>query len=451
MLKIPAPNFGELAGGHFGRFRRANGFDENEAIAKLCSHLDFPKQRANVLRALAITSQKDVSTYFADHSLVYFNHPAPKDDPATFLNVISEKALVRRSGLSQDIGGAKFCWLCRDDDQNTIGYAYWRRNHQIPGVERCMTHGVLLERVELQDAFESSPSWKGISLETQYNSSIDYSRYPALGRYERLAIIFSQLPSRHNSAVVHSAFHARAADIGLRLTMAGDGYNLSDLMKAEFPVDWINRQFQFPPLIKKKRGDFYHAIDAITTSKLPRTAVTYCAALAVMFDSVDDAVAAFFEDYQLNSGFKSIQIRASNIFPESAFLSSEISSQISRHFFRGEENFQKLQREITEPLSLSILKVIDARPISLNSLIQNAPDDRQIDIERLFRMLHRNGLVEPVMDTKISDKNFITTELGNSFLDIMRALNCWMMRSYDEISEARSHFDNAFEVVEIEN
>src|SRR5450830_826467 len=423
MLKIPAPNFGELAGGHFGRFRRANGFDENEAIAKLCSHLDFPKQRANVLRALAITSQKDVSTYFADHSLVYFNHPAPKDDPATFLNVISEKALVRRSGLSHDIGG----------------------------VERCMTHGVLLERVELQDAFESSPSWKGISLETQYNSSIDYSRYPALGRYERLAIIFSQLPSRHNSAVVHSAFHASAADIGLRLTMAGDGYNLSDLMKAEFPVDWINRQFQFPPLIKKKRGDFYHAIDAITTSKLPRTAVTYCAALAVMFDSVDDAVAAFFEDYQLNSGFKSIQIRASNIFPESAFLSSEISSQISRHFFRGEENFQKLQREITEPLSLSILKVIDARPISLNSLIQNAPDDRQIDIERLFRMLHRNGLVEPVMDTKISDKNFITTELGNSFLEIMRALNCWMMRSYDEISEARSHFDNAFEVVEIEN
>lgn len=233
--------------------------------------------------------------------------------------------------------------------------------------------------------------------------------------------------------------------------MAGAAYNLSDMVKAEFPVGWINRQFQFPPLMKKKKGDFYHAIDAITTSKSPRTAVAYCAALAVMFDRVDDAVAAFFEGHQPNSHLKSSQMRASNTFLDSTLFSPGISSQIFSQFFRGERALHELQREITEPFSLSILKAIDARPISLISLMQNAPNDKQIDAERLFKVLYRNGLIEPVLDTNISDRTFTTTKLGNSLLGIMRALTFWMVRSGDEMSEARRRFDSEFEVVEIEN
>lgn len=83
--------------------------------------------------------------------------------------------------------------------------------------------------------------------------------------------------------------------------------------------------------------------------------------------------------------------------------------------------------------------------------MQNAPNDKQIDAERLFKVLYRNGLIEPVLDTNISDRTFTTTKLGNSLLGIMRALTFWMVRSGDEMSEARRRFDSEFEVVEIEN
>jgi hypothetical protein len=56
---------------------------------------------------------------------------------------------------------AQFCKECVRSDEEKIGYSYWRRSHQIPGIHRCANHDKHpLSQVGAKSAFLELPgSW----------------------------------------------------------------------------------------------------------------------------------------------------------------------------------------------------------------------------------------------------------------------------------------------------
>jgi hypothetical protein len=52
---------------------------------------------------------------------------------------------------------ARFCPLCAQCDQASFGFSYWRRVHQLPGIERCIEHGGPLRTVASPLAINTMP------------------------------------------------------------------------------------------------------------------------------------------------------------------------------------------------------------------------------------------------------------------------------------------------------
>jgi len=52
---------------------------------------------------------------------------------------------------------ARFCPLCALCDQASFGFSYWRRIHQLPGIERCIEHGGPLRIVASPMAINTMP------------------------------------------------------------------------------------------------------------------------------------------------------------------------------------------------------------------------------------------------------------------------------------------------------
>ncbi len=114
--------------------------------------VDFPCRLSALVRALPLGHSYTVDILIDDHTLLPLYGPfLPLERLRSLRNdMYGDRSTAHiRAGITYFqaplLQWLRFCPLCLDNDRQQFGECYWHRVHQVPGVEVCPTHEVLLQ------------------------------------------------------------------------------------------------------------------------------------------------------------------------------------------------------------------------------------------------------------------------------------------------------------------
>lgn len=149
-MLVPKPMLDETVHSHLIRIQRLNCIDTlDKTIKRLMCHVGSKADGAahdEVWRLLARASGIDEQAYLCQHTRI------------PFVNVVrSHRSYTDSLGGFDSSRSLRYCRQCSEHDVVVRGYSYWRRLHQILGVEYCPIHRQLLEIAQSVDMETTLP------------------------------------------------------------------------------------------------------------------------------------------------------------------------------------------------------------------------------------------------------------------------------------------------------
>lgn len=184
---------------------------------------------------------------------------------------------------------ACFCGACVIEDMDYQRFSFWRRSHQIPGIDWCLKHLEPLQEINDKNAFYKQPSI--------FFDSGNYCKQPeSLGMHNPIILRFAQLIEDAlelevpvNNRIAQEVLTNKAKLIGVKFSETGSCRQLSDLMNEMLPEQWVFKFF--PRLKKKKYGIFVAGFDEVLkANRKGKSYVNTLLAAAVLFDDADQAM-----------------------------------------------------------------------------------------------------------------------------------------------------------------
>jgi hypothetical protein len=188
---------------------------------------------------------------------------------------------------------AYLCPDCVKEDLEFRGITYWRRVHQLIGIDWCVKHGVALYQYEGRDAFELSPLAALGSCSKIDNEKVAVARdHPLVTRYARIAEgLLAEVAHPYHTTDVSTMIRDWAKQQDLRVALNGKRPLLSDRVAESFPNDWL--ALHFPTSQRKEASTFAPWVDGTWFSrKYPCGIPSYALAMTLMYESADDALNA---------------------------------------------------------------------------------------------------------------------------------------------------------------
>jgi hypothetical protein len=158
---------------------------------------------------------------------------------------VSKKKLGEGFGFTR-AEVVRYCPACVDEQKKTLGFAYWRREHFIPGADLCFEHGLALLVVKQEcraTSFTEAPG-RGHDLVEDETPDLEEVRdCPAVQRYLARAVevlratcgpeVFSlSLPQRKKTGEKQSFLNDEL------LSPAAIGQ-----LRCSYPMQWLRRHF----------------------------------------------------------------------------------------------------------------------------------------------------------------------------------------------------------------
>lgn len=236
---IPTILSDELWEGYYGRFGTFNGVSSKIDTGKML-HDYFRKTPAETspISMLAELLQFDIEFFVNNHSLIPITKYVEIKNPAD--NKVDERSL-RLLGSKTIKHWGCFCEECVKEDINYLGFSFWRRSHQLPGIDWCQKHQIPLCESLIKDNFFQQPAFHlanknykkaDISLSIENTSVLKYVQaiqnvfelskplqYLDVALEKKLKTLKSQVPKNCNSG------------------------KLSTIILRDFPHEWLKKHF----------------------------------------------------------------------------------------------------------------------------------------------------------------------------------------------------------------
>jgi hypothetical protein len=156
---FPDPHPDELFYSVCARFSDHVQYATTAAVARelfgrdfINSVVNFPCHLNALVNALHLEHYYTVDTLIDDHTLLPLYGPFLPPERLRHLrnDMYGDKSTAHaRAGITYFqaplLQQLRFCPLCLEDDRQRFGECYWHRVHQVPGVEVCPMHEVLLQ------------------------------------------------------------------------------------------------------------------------------------------------------------------------------------------------------------------------------------------------------------------------------------------------------------------
>lgn len=187
-------------------------------------------------------------------------------------------------------------YICRDcvaEDMEFRGLAYWRRVHQLPGIDRCTKHGTALLGCSGRDVLRQNPlSFTDTSNQIFDEKLDDMCDNPVVARYVQIAeSLLAEISQPIHVEDISVHIREWAKNQNLRVSLNGKRPLLSDRAVEMLPRAWLKKHF--PRSETKEYGGFSDWIDGTWFSrKTPRNPAAYILALSIMYESADEAINA---------------------------------------------------------------------------------------------------------------------------------------------------------------
>jgi len=283
----------EFAAGYLGRIATINGYPNREWTLRAIDRRvgstgrSGPRPPAVVLLAAA-TAQKPTE-FVLNHSLVPFFAGVRNSADVYLHGLPSEPDRLHKLGMKLGAEWASFCEHCVSEDLQFWGFSFWRRSHQIPGIETCSKHSAMLHIVKALD-LASNPAVPCAGARAQQRLAIDSD---IVNRYSEISIGLLDNPQPLGKAHVTRRLEARARIKGIRHS-PGRRPLLSDLAKAKLPPCWLLENF--PQITNKSPDGFLYSFDCACTSNGALVSTSsYALAAALLYESADDALRDLFD------------------------------------------------------------------------------------------------------------------------------------------------------------
>lgn len=293
MLKaVPQP--GEFIRGHAERLSLLNGFQSaEELLAVLDSKARGGRKGWDPVPAyqlIAPLARLDPVAYLKSHSLLPFSRVGAYSDKDA-LDFETPARVKQRSSWSLLRDNAYLCSQCVAEDEDRLGYSYWRAIHQIPGIDACDVHREALSAVKSPRPFGRQPgAWRGSARGPISIELVALSNAPAVARYTRIARAFLTSECRVSRFAASRCLGHRALAMGFRVGVRGSQSTLADCIWSTFPARWLAAHY--PRLSSAPRGTNVQPVDGAARAQLSE-GIVYAMALAATFPSAEEAIHAF--------------------------------------------------------------------------------------------------------------------------------------------------------------
>ncbi|MFM0526949.1 TniQ family protein [Paraburkholderia strydomiana] len=284
---IVEPMPSELGVAHAGRISYLTGFStlarfRQKTLGKAQNHRKRDEFRQS-FKVIAAGLGIDPETYLAKHSLLsfFFACPSGKRESYRYQDLVKGWLKPADGPLLKHL---RFCHECARQDALNAGIGWWRREHQLPGVDICIHHREPLKLVQDDRAAERLPSYyirdRRYICETSPDSDDEM-----VARYQSLAV--SLLERRVDSSHLRVRVRQRCIEhaIGRTRRNRSCSTSLSRHVRSRFPHDWLQKHR--PALLHPDYAGRDLMIDAgFSGQGAPGMAVVM--ALASLFDDFDD-------------------------------------------------------------------------------------------------------------------------------------------------------------------
>lgn len=282
----------EFVLGYRSRLRILNGFADSEQLMAAL----LPKTRRSIssqtgtagITAIATLLGMDCTELVRGHSMIPFIRAIAQRDPDQPHGDPAGAQRLVRSGLREIRGAAHHCPACVAEDMDFRGIPYWRRSHQIPGLDWCPKHGHPLVVGE-RTLFDHLPPVSLSSLGA-WNVSEEFD-HPVIRRYGEIALGLMDLRNPIHCQKASRVIGQAARNAGLRISPMGKRTLPSDLAKEQLPTGWLTRHF--PQVANKAALEYISNFDGACA---PRSASystnAYVLIAALLYPSADEALFA---------------------------------------------------------------------------------------------------------------------------------------------------------------
>lgn len=245
---------------------------------------DFPDAAT-----LALAAGMDLKQFVRSHTLIPLFRMAPPKDEGVIHGDPSRLDIIKYYGtLTWDRINPRFCLDCIKEDLDFWRYTYWRRSHQLPGVCFCSKHRTQLAICSLGNmSFDEMPS---INMDTYFEFTDQefkvISENPAIKRYADILLAFLDYKQPISSFHAMHRISVQIKKQSIRTAKAGKRPTFTDRILEQCPMPWVRALY--PSIDKRLAGESFNPIDCLPST--PAANHTYALALAVLFDSSDEAV-----------------------------------------------------------------------------------------------------------------------------------------------------------------
>ncbi|MGN8064540.1 TniQ family protein [Ralstonia sp. 22111] len=292
MLSV-APRPGEFIRGHAGRLSVINGFQSaEELLAVLDSKARNGQKGRDPVAAYQLTAPfagLDPVTYLKLHSLLPFARIGANGDEDV-LDYETPARAKQRTAWMQLKDAAYVCPRCVAEDEEMLGYSYWRAFHQAPGIDACEMHGEALAAVKSPGAFDWQPgTWCGGARPVS-DELATLREVPIIVRYARITHAFLTGGRRVSRFAAWRCFGNRASVLGFQVGIKGHRSTLADCIRDAFPARWL--EAHYPRLYGRASVRNVHSVNGAARAQLCE-GIVYAMALAATFSSAEQAIHAF--------------------------------------------------------------------------------------------------------------------------------------------------------------
>lgn len=286
--RLPVPLDDELAAGFLGRFAQLNAVSRKQALEMLKAGASV-KERYPPIWMLAAACGIDHDTFTSRYSMLPVMYPISGYFGGS--RELKQKLSISYRGFSTATA-LRWCAKCAREDFGRLGFGYWRRRHQILGIDWCVEHRVGLFQKD-DDTINDEVNVP-ISLQDAVTQICQESHHPVLRRFEEilLAWLHRQRPFRLRAWT--NTIGNRCRELGLRVGEVGGRQVASDLIREQFPSSWLARHL--PEISTKEPRTYIRKVDGACVDKHVAYPALACAAiLAALFSTATEAIAALDE------------------------------------------------------------------------------------------------------------------------------------------------------------
>ena len=240
------------------------------------------------LAQLARVAEMPLVDYARQHSMMGVLRVGARPTDMALYGASEATNFTKRLGMLTQKKEAFLCPQCVREDlaHPKLKFSWFRRTHQLQGVDWCPSHRTPLVKVKGSNSWALLPQhWmeKGEVEEPNLGTSHLESNDFVLRFTEIAGALLERSRPLHVGRLA-GLLGDRARELGLRTSQDGVKPNLSDLVLRSAPEEWLMRHW--PDLVDKKSGSFYFGLDSALISRtVPSTGFAYATAMAGLWDT----------------------------------------------------------------------------------------------------------------------------------------------------------------------